>query len=255
MLIFLSLIFTGCASIEYQRVINTDGSIVDAVAVKLDVEKITNAGYNKVKVTNDIKIKMTGYINSIVNSFIIRDDNLSSLDKSAVINNTQTLVSESDTYIVASIKFNNYATFKYFYGLHLNEETNNDDIKIVKDFLVTKSISTGKTIFSGANAEFIANEFLAYFDNNFTIEDANLSYVFGTTENKMYSDATYHFTLNDVNFHQWVITDVNQEISTYTLTARPINWYLLGLALTFGLIIILFVISLFKKQTKKEVKQ
>lgn len=248
---FIILFTTGCASIEYERILNTDGTIIDAVCVKLDNEKIQNAGFNITNLTKDIKSKMNLYINSMVQSFYNRDDGLLDIEKISVYNNITTTVTDQNNYIVASIKFRNYNTFKYFYGLHLNEDTD-DDTKLIEEFLFNKNLSTGKTIFSTSDAQFITNEFLTYFNNQFTVEDTELSYVFGTPENKIHSDATYQFSQDGVNYHQWIITDINQDITTYTYQMKPVNWYIMALVLTFILIIVLFVVSLFKK--KKSIK-
>lgn len=251
LLILCSLIlFTGCASIEYERIISSDGTILDAVSVKLDEEKITSAGFDLESAKSDVKNKMNNYLLQIVNAFQTRSDNLTLIDKLAVMNNISYSVLEQNNYIIASIKFKNYNAFKYFYGLHLIEDTG-DNTKIVEDFLVNKYVTTGKTIYSTADAQLITNDFLAYFDNKFTLDDSSLSYVFGTSSDKLYSDATNHFSLNGINFHQWIIDDVNQEINTYTLRANPVNWYLLALGLTFVLIVILFIVSLFCKNKNK----
>lgn len=249
---FIMLLSTGCASIEYERVLNTDGTILDAVCVKLDNEKITTAGFNLETVKTEIKSKMNLYITAIIQSFYNRDDGLLDIEKISVYNNITTTVTEKNDYIIASIKFRNYNTFKYFYGLHLDND-DNDNTKTIEEFLYNKNVSAGKTIFSTSDAEFITNEFLCYFDNNFTINNAELLYSFGTPESKLHSDANYKFTHDGVYYHQWVLNDVNQDITTYTYQMKPINWYILALILTFIFIIVLFIISLFQKK-KVELK-
>lgn len=241
---------TGCANIQYQRAVYENGTIIDAISVKLDNDKITEKGYNIEKVTNDVKIKMQQYINAIVNSFYNRNDGLLEIEKIAVYNNLRTLVTTKNDYIVASIEFRNYNTFKYFYGLHLNEGNSTSSDDIVEGFLFNKNVSTGKTIFSGADAEYITNEFIAYFDNNFTIEDCDLSYIFGTIENKLHSNADYTFKEDGVTYHQWFLNSKDDTISTFTFQMKPVNWYILALVLTAILIIVLFVVSLFVKKKK-----
>ena len=246
-------LFAGCATIEYDRIVLEDGTILDAVSVKLDNEKIENAGFNVNDAKEGVKTKMSNYLLQVVNTFKAREDGLSSIEKYAVLNNLTYSVTENNDYIIASIKFKNYNTFKYFYGLHLVEDTDKNEPDKVEEFLINKYVNTGKTIFSTDDAKYITNDFIAYFDNKFSLDDTNLSYVFGTSEDKLYSNANYQYSLNGINFHQWIINDINQEISTYTLVPKPVNWYLLALGLTFVLIVILYVISLFTK--KKSNKQ
>ncbi len=246
-------LFAGCATIEYDRIVLEDGTILDAVSVKLDNQKIENAGFNVNDAKEGVKTKMSNYLLQVVNTFKAREDGLSSIEKYAVLNNLTYSVTENNDYIIASIKFKNYNTFKYFYGLHLVEDTDKNEPDKVEEFLINKYVTTGKTIFSTDDAKYITNDFIAYFDNKFSLDDTNLSYVFGTSEDKLYSNANYQYSLNGINFHQWIINDINQEISTYTIVPKPVNWYLLALSLTFVLIVILYVISLFTK--KKSNKQ
>lgn len=246
-------LFAGCATIEYDRIVLEDGTILDAVSVKLDNQKIENAGFNVNDAKEGVKTKMSNYLLQVVNTFKAREDGLSSIEKYAVLNNLTYSVTENNDYIIASIKFKNYNTFKYFYGLHLVEDTDKNEPDKVEEFLINKYVTTGKTIFSTDDAKYITNDFIAYFDNKFSLDDTNLSYVFGTSEDKLYSNANYQYSLNGINFHQWIINDINQEISTYTIVPKPVNWYLLALGLTFVLIVILYVISLFTK--KKSNKQ
>lgn len=252
---FVIIFSCGCADIEYSRVAYENGVILDAVSVKLDTTKITNAGFNVTKVTNDVKIKMNQYLNAIINSFYNRDDGLLDIEKIAVCNNLTTKVVAQNSYIIASIEFRNYNTFKYFYGLHLTEDSENDNENTIKTFLFNKNLSTGKTIFAGQDAEFITNDFVTYFNGNFNIENCNLSYVFGTPESKIHSDANFTFTQDGVNYHQWILNSKDDTITTFTYQMKPINWYLLGLALTLVLILVLFIISLFKKNQPKEKTQ
>lgn len=253
MLTFIIILFSGCASIQYQRTLYENGRILDAVSVKLDTQAITNAGYNIEKVSQDVKIKMQEYLNQVVNSFYNRDDGLLDIEKIAVYNNLNTLVTTKNDYIIASIEFNNYNTFKYFYGLHLIED-NEDDTNIVESFLYNKNVSTGKTIFAGQDANFINNEFMAYFNNDFSIENCDLTYVFGTPESKLHSDADYTYKEDGVIYHQWMLTDKNDDISTFTFQMKPVNWYILALIVTFALIIILFIVSIFVKNKKNTLK-
>lgn len=257
-LILCCLVFvfalSGCANVQFERIINTDGSIIDAVCVKLDENAITQNGFNIDTVKNDIKLKMNQYINAFFTSFQQRNDNLSPLKKIDVNNKVTANVFEENGYIVASLSFKNYETFKYFYGLHLieSDETDEDDSNVVETFLYNKNVSIGKTIFSTKDAEFITDDFLSYFNNAFTLSDAELSYVFGTPQGKLHSDATNEYEIDGVHYHEWIVTDINQEILTYTIGHKPVNYYILALILTVVLIIILFVIAFFKRKKVPE---
>ena len=251
MLTFVILISTVCASIQYQRTVYENGTILDAISVKLNNKAITDAGYNIEKVTSDIKLKMQQYLNTMVTSFYTRNDGLLEIEKISVCNNLTTKVKENNNYIIASIEFRNYNTFKYFYGLHLMEDSSNNNENVVESFLFNKNLSTGKTIFSGQDAEFITNEFISYFNDDFSIEDCDLSYVFGTPENKLHSDSDFTFTENGVTYHQWILNSKDDTITTFTYQMKPVNWYILALVLTFALLLVLFAISFIKFKKKQ----
>jgi len=251
-------LITGCAKIEYQRVVTEEGTIMDAVSVKLDKNKITSAGFDYDEVKTDVFSKMNYYLNAVIDGFKYRDDNLTSVEKDAILFNiSRNCYENNEGYIIAYLKFNNYNIFRYFYGLHLlDEETLNAGTKTEEKFLVDKYISSGKTIFSGLDCQYITNDFMAYFNNNFTLNDADLSYVFGTYQTKLHSDANFQFTEDGIKYHEWIVTDVQQDINTYTYTIKPVNWYILSLILTLFLIIVLFIISYISKfsKAKKESK-
>ena len=256
-LCFICLCFvfalSGCAKVQYQRLISSDGKIIDAVSVKLDQQKIEASGFDIETVKNDVKIKMNIYINAIFNAFQNRDDKLLEIEKIAVKNNVLAEVNETENCITASLTFKNYSAFKYFYGLHLIEEdADSDSTKTTEQFLYNKTSNTGKTIFSGEDAKFVTDEFVAYFENKFSLDDVELSYVFATPEGKVHSNATYNYEIDGIHYHEWIVEDINQEITTFTVQVKPVNWYIVALLCTVGLIIILFVIAIINR--KKHLK-
>lgn len=245
------LFFSGCCSVEFSRTIKEDGKIIDAVAVTLDLEKIKSSGYNTSTVIEHVEQKMSSYLSSVILSFKTRDDGLDNISKLTVLQNTTSLVYQKENKVVALLSFKNYGTFKYFYGLHLSEDS--DDTICEEGFLVNKHISTGKTIFAGEDARFIENDFLSYFNNNFTLDDASYQYTFGTIDDSLYSDADKTYTEDGINYHQWIINsnNPNKEIETYHLQIKPVNWYLTALVVTASFILISFMIVLIKKKFKK----
>lgn len=254
MLVFV-FVLTGCAQIEYSRIVNTDGSIIDSIGVKLDGEALKNAGFTDLEsVKNDIKTKMYEYLQAFFNAFKVRDDGLLEIEKIAVKNNVTSSVTENGNVISASLKFRNYNAFKYFYGLHLIDSDENDNSNVSNEFLYNKITNTGKTIFSSQDAAIVTNDIIDYFRDNFALSDATLIYTFATPESKLHSNADNQFEENGIYYHQWALSDENQEISTFTYQIKPVNWYVLALGLTGALILILAVISLMLKNKNKDNK-
>lgn len=254
LMLVLIVVLSGCAQIEYSRVVNTDGTIIDSVCVKLDEEQIASSGYaleQIEEIKTHIKSKMNGYINDFFTAFKLRDDGLLDIEKIAVKNNVISTVSENEGYIVASLKFKNYHAFKLFYGLHLLEDEEGDNEEAIAGFLYNKNVAVGKTIFATEDAKFVTNEFISYFDNNFSESDAELYYTFATPESKLHSNATKHYEVDGVYYHEWLVTSADQDIATFTYQIKPINWYVLALAMTFALIIVLFVVAFCTKNKTK----
>lgn len=241
-------IATGCATVQYSRVINTDGSIVDAFCVKLDQSKIESAGVNITTVKTKIAEKMNLYLDALFNAFDNRESYYFDMDKIVVRQNVSRQIISENEYVIARLKFKNYTVFKYFYGLS-DSETDSDTSKTVKTFLYNKNITTGKTIFSGDYSELI-DEFASLFDYNYSTDDVNFSFLFGSPQNQLHSDANYCYEVDGVTYHEWILNDKNQDINYYTYQIKPVNWYILALALTLALILILFVISILKKNKK-----
>lgn len=242
---------TGCASVQYSRVINTDGSIVDAFCVKLDNEKIISAGVNPSDVKTKIANKMNLYLDALFDAFDNRESYYFDMDKIVVRQNVSRQIISQDDYILARLKFKNYTVFKYFYGFD-DSASEDDSSQTLKTFLFNKNISTGKTIFAGDYSNLI-NEFASMFDYAYGVEDVNFSYLFGTPQSKLHSDSTYCYEVDGVTYHEWVLDSPDQEISTYTYQIKPVNWYILALILTACLILILVLISVVKKKKQNNV--
>ena len=251
-LIFMILILSGCANVSYNRVVTKDGVILDAVCVTLDESAITSKGYNVTTVKEDIKDRMWTYLNAIITDFQLRDDGLDILEKLNVRQNMTPNVIVKDNTILAYFKFNNYTVFSYFYGLHLNDDEVEDD-NIQKGFLFDKNITLGKTIFASEDARFIENEFLAYFNSDYSLSDVDYEYMFGSYENRIYSDADNIYKKDGVKYHKWYISPnkTDKEVCTYTLKLHTVNWYVVALITTGVFLAISLIILAFQKLIKR----
>lgn len=247
------ILFTGCAKVQYQHVFKSDGTVVDAVMVELDEDVLQEKDVNISALKSKIENTMAYFMEAFINSFYSRDDGLTLEEKNSVFANVEPKVYRKENYIIAQFTFKNATAFTYFYGYHL--DTDDDNIKTEESTFYNTSISEGKTIFSADMSKNICNEFLTALDDKFTLEDTTFYYTFGTTYSRIHSNSTYKFDKDGVYYHQWQLNSVDDTIMTYTVGAKPINWYILALALTFVLGIVLFVISLFSKRKTNKTKQ
>lgn len=255
--VFLSfaIILSGCAKVQYQHIFNADGTIVDSFVVELDEASLNAKNVNVSNLKFQIKDKMTYYMQIFINAFYSRDDGLSREEKNSIFSNVDTKIEENEKYIIARFTFKNATAFTYFYGYQLIDDTD-DGIETTEGTFYNTSVSSGKTIFSSDVAKNVAEEFRTSetINNKFTLDDVKFYYTFGTTHSKIHSNATYQFDENGVCYHQWALNTIDDEIITFTLQPKPINWYILALSLTFILAVILYVISLFTRKKQSVVQ-
>ncbi len=246
--------FSGCAQVEHSRVVYSDGRIVDAIAVKLDEEKIVNKGYDLASLKSKIKTKMNKYILALQSSFLSRDDNLTTQEKSFVLFDMASEVGEKQGYIYATINFKDYTTFKYFYGLHLQDssQTESEDENIVSTPLYTKSVSVSQTVFASSICEDIAQDFLNDYGGNFDLDDVDFSFLLGMPESRLHSNATTTYSSNGITYHEWNLSSTTEEIVTFSYLLKPVNWYILALSLTFVLFIVLTLVAMIERIIKRK---
>lgn len=271
LLLVSCLVFSGCASVHYSVLVNTDGSVQQGFQVSLDKNKITMAGYNYSDVANKVETIFQNSVNNnsknIANYCLANGKSIFNCG----IATQYERVDEQNFY--AYIAFENIATYtnysKFLSGGSSGSEAD-DNSNLQENPFFIKDIEVNDTVYSGldekdADGNYtnqIVKAFTDYFDGStegtqkFTLDDVEYNFYYGLPTTKLHSNSDKVISQSGVQIHQWVFnsSNLNEPIQTWTIQIKPVAWYVLALVLTFILILILFIICLIKKKYKKSRK-
>lgn len=256
LLVVSVLLFSGCASVNYSVIMNSEGKIEQAMQVNLNKSEITLAGYSYDEVFDKVVADFDNYFYSLQLS----------LNKYFIINGAGgiKLYRESsidEGIVFGSIVFDSYNIYKKFHGI---TDDDDDQTIIEKTWFFDREISESDSIFSsilqeGSGSNQIASEYLNYFDGSLagttkkTLEDADYNFYYGVPTTKLYSNSDRVFTQNGITVHEWNFSasQLGDKIRTYTLAVKPTAWYILALVITVVIVGIVLVIGLLQKKFKK----
>lgn len=268
LLVMSCLVFSGCASVHYSVLVGTDGSVQQGFQVSLDKNKITMAGYDY----NDVASKVETIFQNSVNT------NAQNILNYCLANNKTFLtcgietkyerVDEQNFYgYIAFANLTIYREYSDFLSGGASSGDDEDNTKVEENLFFIKDIDLNDTVYAGIDAKDadgnytnnVVKAFTDYFDGSvegtqkFTLDDVEYNFYYGVPTTKLHSDSDHIISQSGVEIHQWVFdsSELNNPIQTWTISIKPVAWYVLALVLTFILIIILFIICLIKKKSKK----
>jgi len=243
LIVICSVIFAGCANIEYAIVQTPNGEILQKFNVLLDSASIELEGYTATNLAADVEVAMRGYLLTLPEAAGVTKSVEQATDFSG------------DILVSAKLTFASINVYYDYYDIDPNQRAG--DYTTEKSFFTKKTIQTRTTEFSRANA-FNYEVYFAGLEspivNYFTREDVTYTYSYATYSSKLKSDAesvTYNY-LQGVYIHSWSIPQDNltREIHFYSLSANTTGWYLLGLGLT--IIFMLYMYTKVCRDVKKE---
>ena len=262
-IVMLSLfIFAGCASIEYQRVTDDYGKIVDKIVIEIDETKLSKQlSPNKLEsLKADIKTDIDNYVFALkqVKYDLIRTNSDPALDfeEGIIIESTGWVPQlNNKNMIICQITYENSTYLEKLNGSKEEESEGNnsadDSTEIVKNLFISKYMMYRDNVFSGME-ELVGVGGKNYFKHysaaygEFGVEDLHLSQIYGTTDSRLKSNADHTHVIEGINYHLWEIGTQNEEYKTiklsyYYRTAVGTGWYMLALALSVALAIFLFL--------------
>ena len=170
----------------------------------------------------------------------------------------------NNLYCTISLTFSNIYAYRYFNGTFpANEdevsegviETREDNLFYVEDKTYQNCV------FNDIENNSIAQYFLEYFGDYFTVSDMTYSFAYSTTSSKLYSDADKKYQDENGNYvHVWnfdaenLKQDGESKICTYTVKFRAWVWYVFAICLSLVVAVILFVFVKIKEQKQKRVE-
>ena len=256
-------IFAGCANIEYHRVTDDTGQIIDRLIVELHdneiIEKIGEVKFTALK--QDIEGDFNDYIQAINNMKPHLQVENPEMDFSTgiVAERSSWIKNEENiSKITIQIVYKNSAYLQALNGSSSNDETqeDSDDTEIINNLFISKYMMYSDNVFSDIDETAYYQYYTASY-GEFNMSDVNLTQVYGTTDNRLRSDADYIENIEGINYHLWDIETENdaykvKKLSYHYRTAVGTGWYILALGLSLVLAIILIIVYIIKRKNTKK---
>ncbi|MBQ0017069.1 MAG: hypothetical protein KBT30_00375 [Clostridiales bacterium] len=247
LLITVCLVCTGCAKTSYAVYLHGDGSVEQLFVCELDKDKIEGAGHNYNEAKNYVEnIFMNVYIDRLERLAQFRDETHSSITDFKFEQNIK------DDMIYLSLKFPSVKAYKYYYSFDEEPEEETDDTIREDHLFYVKNINKSKNFYSGIDEETISS-IESHFNNDFDLSDCEYNFYYGVPTDRLYSEDSEIIYTDDMVVHHWSFDaeSMDNEIITYTISIKPIMWYVLALSLAVILAGVLGVVCLIQKKSKK----
>lgn len=259
-LVFVTISFAACGSLNSQIVFNADGSIDEIVNIELKTEDVLESGHsvNEVRlwiyeqaqnqVDEMIALYNANLENAISSSSEARKNELKNYENglTKIISNWQ------NSKLKVGIKFASADVYKYYYNIEENESS--ADI-ISKGFFYDEYYFKSGTEFTKHRGLFnsLANKFNEKYPNLIS-EDNKLSYTYVTSSKRVHSNADDVTYSAGYYYHTWEIdsNNIDEPVLIYYKVANPANWIFFGLGLTIVLLLILGTIGFFIQINKNK---
>lgn len=224
-------LFAGCAEVQYASYQNPDGSIVEQVGIKVNSAELEKLGINRLALLTEIKQKFIDFRMDKTDAFVEHD---------ATFTITPEVVTADTDAIIATLKFSGYFGYCGFWGIDPNAGREYDYEH--GNFVTKEVIYSGISEFGGGLAGTFITHFTDYINLNKTDGEIDkskikLSYIYGTPDSKIRSDADRTFASNGVHFHLWDFafneTASNITLFRYTFTRENrALWYAVAIGAT-----------------------
>ncbi len=261
-LVLFATMLTGCASIDYSRVVQKSGAVTDRVVVTLDLQKISTAGYNVnallLNIQNDLELLYIANVREFVTQTLLSNQ-LTMEEKTAIAENIQSSVdiTNDKTKVIATIEFKTKNAFdKYYDWLHAQQEPSDDEeeneqkqpVEIVQNVYFTTYIQTSPNAYGDIVNGNLAPIFNKYFatlalGQEFGLTDLKLTQIYASPNQDLRSNAHFTETSQGLKIHYWNIspTGGEQQLKFYTYTPNTRMWYITALTVAVAFAFVLLV--------------
>lgn len=260
LLICLVFVLGGCANIEYQRLVDDGGQILDKITIELDGEKLTEKGVDIDTLVDNIKEDLYRYyifpIEYRLQSLPIEE--YYEVSKKIDIGTIMSSV-ENDVYkISVEVLFGSSEVMSYVYGYDSsNESTESSGLEKSKNFFIKRYEQTSDNVFGDVTEITIGGTNL--YDKycakvpGFDSDDLTLTQIYGSTNHRMRTNADATIEYNGFTCHLWEFSasDSEGKLVFYYLTANSTGWYVLALVLTILITAVIILVHRSRKRFEK----
>ena len=277
--------FAGCGNIQYLLQIDSSGVVTQQLYVEFSKSDIEASGKTIAQVKNMIENVGNQVVLNNINDFENSHNDTDELEtfggetvtfaqiKNYVYQNTDPStflirrpkyeweLSADGTKYCATITLRFLTVYAYYYFYDIYPNTPDTSNKVTEDYMFfDKTTTTSKSPYYDLKNNSIAQAFLNFFDDSFTLSDMDYYFAYSTTDSKLYSNANEVYTASNGNYvHVWKYkaSDLESEdegyFLTYTIKIKAYVWYMAGLliSLIVALALTIAVKVKEKRQTSK----
>ena len=288
----LSVLLTGCANIEYYRVVDGYGFILEKLIIDIDKESLkntypvnTNQAINNLKTTIENEFKdFEAKINKWkFDNFGIYNKLYTELCEDITIDSVVVIHDGGDIKATLNLGFENEKMFYIFYGVAEITDENGDiveyvpalndygpflaefeDVREENDgfFTYKYDVRNSKTIADALDAETgdayylgLVDKYGDYFFNTYDLNDVLLYQVFGYPDDKLHSNADIEGKEGGINLFKWKIDiTANEDLEIYKIAANRHLWYIVAMVIAV-VSVIMIGMHIRRGNLKEEIKK
>ncbi len=267
-ILFASIfLFAGCANIEYQRLVDDYGQILDKITIEVDSQKLSS----DVNVDHLVQNIESDLINYYIRPMELRllqykldyPTDFHNLQSQIKIGSVIHSVDEGIYKISVETLFANSKVMAYVYGHDSSEDADsNSPLLESKSFFIKKYEQRTDNVFGDIttidlNGDNVYERYRTYVGEEYDASDVTLTQIYGSTNSRMRTNADSTMEYNGFTCHLWEFNgaDSSRELVFYYVTANTTGWYVLALIITaFSTAIIVIVYYTRKKYGKYKTK-
>lgn len=256
------VLLAGCANIEYQRLVDDFGQILDKITVEIDSSKLasdinaeTLVEWVKTDLRNDyvrpMEYRLLQYQYAHPTEYhefrekVRIGEPVASLDNGVYKISVETVFASSDV-------------MRYLYGYDASTSDDSSGLTESKTFFIKKYTQTSDNVFGDItqiefNGENLYQKYAGYVGDEYDASDITLTQIYGSSDSRMHTNATETIDYNGFTCHLWEFSGDNSsgKLMFYYVTANPTGWYVLALAITAVTVLLVVAVYFVKHRNNK----
>ncbi len=256
------VILSGCANIEYQRLVDDFGQILDKITVEIDETKLpSDVNVNTLvgKVKDDLSKYYVNPMRQRLAVFKVEHPvEYHQLVDYVSINDPIESVENGVHKITVETVFASSDVMAFMYGYDSTDTDGDSGLTESKNFFIKKYTQTTDNVFGDItqiefSGENLFDKYVEFVGEEYGASDVTLTQIYGSTDSRMHSNADETINYNGFTCHLWEFSGDNSsgQLMFYYLTANPTGWYVLAIVLTILVVLIIVVCYIIKKRKNK----
>lgn len=255
-------LFAGCTNIEFQRLVDDFGQILDKVTIEIDETKLpSDVNVNTLvgKIKGDLR---KYYVNPMLQRLAVFKDQhpieYHQLIDYVSIGEPIESVENGIHKITVETIFASSDVMAFMYGYDSTDTDSDSELTESKNFFIKKYTQTTDNVFGDItqiefSGENLFDKYVEFVGEEYGASDVTLTQIYGSTDSRMHSNADETIYYNGFTCHLWEFSgdDSSGQLMFYYLTANPTGWYVLAIVITILVVLIIVGCYIIKKRKNK----